>query len=353
MAEAAPAPVPSPVPAVTEAVSAVTEKAKETLAKTTEVVRETTAKYGLLVLVGIVVAVVLFFIAYLLYMYLSTRLTNKLTVLLPETKVPRKGTEVSVIKGGSLPPMSNGNRVTYSFWLYIHDINKFSGPEMRHILHFGDENLLGASPSVYLDGMTNKLYIRFDKTNGAATNFETRVDAIKAAQPANADPTVVAERTNAGYSSATTTVSHQDAIHIDLATRGVVVDYVPLQRWVHVTIVVNETVNLGYISVYLDGELVKNVSSNDKITLGNGRSIPISFQNLALMKSGDLYIGGDVYNANINKGFSGIVSKVTVSNYDLNGEEIKRIYVQGPMDNLSSKLGLPAYGLRSPVYRLG
>lgn len=343
----APAPV---APAVTAAVSAVSEKAQETIAKTTEKVKEATAKYGLLVLVGIVVAVILFFLAYWLYLYLSTRLTNKLTVTLAETKVPRKGTEVSKIKGGEFPPMTNGNRVTYSFWIYIHDINKFAGPEMRHVLHFGDENTVGASPIVFLDGKVNKLYIRFDKTNTAATEFETRLRALMAAT--SSDETIIEEKKMAAYDGKAIT-NEQDALFIDLSKRGIIIDYIPLQRWVHVALVVNETVNQGYMAAYLDGELVKSISSNDKYTLSNTRSIPINFQNLNLMKAGDLYIGGDVYNTQINKGFAGMVSKVTISNYDLNGQEIKNIYVQGPMDNLTSKLGLPAYGVRSPIYRVG
>lgn len=346
----APAPAAPVAPAVTAAVSAVSEKAQETIAKTTEKVKEATAKYGLMVLVGIVVAVILFFLAYWLYMYLSTRLTNKLTVTIGETSVPRKATEVSKIKGGEFPPMTNGNRVTYTFWMYIHDINKFSGPEMRHVLHFGDENTMGASPVVFLDGKLNKLYIRFDKTDTAATNFEERITSMKTASPT--DTGILEDKKLAGFENKAIS-NDQDAILIDLAKRGIMIDYVPLQRWVHVALVVNETVNQGYMAAYLDGELVKSVSSSDKYTLSNSMTIPISFQSLNLMKAGELYIGGDVYNAQLNKGFSGMVSKVTISNYDLNGQEIKGIYVQGPMDNLSSKLGLPAYGVRSPIYRVG
>lgn len=351
---ATPAVVSAVTDAASKAASVVTEKAQETIAKTTEVVKETTAKYGLMVLVGIVVAVILFFIAYWLYLYLSTRLTNKLTTLIADTKVPRRGSEVSQISGGEFPPMTNGNRVTYSFWLYIHDISKFAGPEMRHVLHFGDEKLQGASPVVFLDGTLNKLYVRFEKTKGAATSFEDRVANLMK-HPMNTPSTDdTNDKRNAGYENKPIPADKKmDAILIDLAQRGMVIDYVPLQRWVHVTIVVNETVNQGYMAAYLDGELVKTISSNDKLTLSSGRTIPVSFQNLNLAKSGSLYIGGDVYNSNINKGFSGMVSKVSISNYDLNGEEIKRIYVQGPMDNLTSKLGLPAYGLRSPVYRVG
>lgn len=330
---------------LSNAASVVKEKTLSAVSTATEAVREATASYGLAILMAIVVAVILFFIAYWLYLYLSTRLTNKLTLLVSDTREPKKGIQVTEMKA-DMPALANGKRVTYTFWIYIHDINKFSGSEMRHVLHFGDERLQGASPAVYLDGTVNKLYVRFDKPTDAALSFEQRLAALTATNSS------VQEKTAAGFAS-TATVSREDAIKIDLATRGIVIDYIPLQRWVHVAIVVNETVNRGYMSAYLDGELVKVIGSNNKITLSNGRTIPVSYQNLNLIKPGNLYIGGDIYNTNLRKGFSGIISKVTITNFDLNGEEIKNIYVQGPIDNLTSKLGLPAYGLRSPIYKIG
>jgi hypothetical protein len=327
------------------------ESARETItasvSKGSEAITAASAKYGLFVLVGIVIAAVLLLIGYLLYVYLSSRLTNKLTILIPESQIPRKGSEVSRLEGGAIPPASNGKRMTISFWIYIYDINKYAASEeLRHVLHVGDENPIGASPSVYLDGTLNKLYIRFDKRTGTPTHLETRIREIRNTA------TLDAEAKDAGYIQGST-IKYHDALHIDLATRGIVIDYVPLQRWVHVSIVVNETVNKGYISAYLDSELVKSLSSSDKITLSDGKRLNISYQDLNLGKSGDVYIGGDLYNENIPKGFSGIVSKILVSNYDLNGQEVKKLYMQGPVDNLTSKLGLPAYGVRSPIYRVG
>jgi hypothetical protein len=312
------------------AVSAAGENIRESISKGKESVAAFTGKYGIMVFVGIIVGVVIFFAAYVLYVYVSSRLTSKLLVVLPDTTMPKKGTELTKVDGGFLPPLTNGKRMTMLFWIYIHDINKFSGDGLRHVLHRGDESLPGASPEVYLDGTTNKLFVRFSlKTETTPTHLAA------AATPPNGTMTV-------------------DTIRTNLATHGIVVEYIPLQRWVHVAIVVNETINQGSVTAYLDGEVVSSLSSGDMVTLSNETTkVAVSYQNLNLEKKGDIYIGGDIYNENVSRGFSGLVSKVAFTNYDMNGQEIKKEYVKGPMDNLTSKLGLPAYGLRSPVYRVG
>jgi len=340
----------------TEIASAAKENLTTGVTKSVEMVKEKTAKYGLMIMVALAVGVLLLILAYILYVYLSAKLSNKITVMIPDSKIPRRGTELSKLDGSMIPAPGNGNRMTYSFWIYIYDINKYSVEnDIRHVMHFGEESTVGASPSVWLDGKENKMYIRFDKRTDTQTNpptgFKERLDKLmKTGSAASNDPEKIQ---NAGFAP-TATVNFKDAVAIDLAKRGVVIDYIPLQRWVHVTVLVNETVNRGYISVYLDGELVKTVSSKDKENLSvTGKFVTYNLQDLNLAKAGSIYVGGDIYSDNVARGFSGIVSKIMVSNYDLNGVEIKKIYMDGPVDNLSSKLGLPAYGVRSPVYRLG
>ena len=337
----------------TEIASAAKENITAGVTKSVEMVREKTAKYGLMIMVALVVGVLLLILAYILYVYLSAKLSNKITVMIPDSRIPRRGTELTKLDGSMIPAPGNGNRMTYSFWIYIYDINKYAVEnDVRHVMHFGEESTVGASPSIWLDGKLNKMYIRFDKRTDTQTNpptgFSDRLKILM--RSGSTDPEKVS---NAGI-PANTNVKFDDAVKIDLAKRGITIDYIPMQRWVHVVVLVNETVNRGYISVYLDGELVKTVSSKEKENLSTvGKSVSYNFQDLNLAKAGSIYVGGDIYSDNVARGFSGIVSKIMVSNYDLNGVEIKKIYMDGPVDNLSSKLGLPAYGVRSPIYRLG
>lgn len=324
---------------------------------------QASSDYGITIIVGIIVAIVFFIIAYMLYLYLARRLTNKIVFDVPDTSTPRKGSVLHKIDGSGLPSENNGSRMTFMFWIYINDLNMLAGDDLRHVMHIGDKSTIGASPEVYLDGIKNRLYVRFSKdTDLVGPNFDKAVptnllDQVQRGTTYRTSGTSKDKEYNTIFSRTTVTnnkpVSQLDAIKIDLAKHGVVIDYVPLQRWVHVAIVVNETVNRGYIKTYLDGEIVATVTSDDNILLSGGESVSVDFTGLNLTKKGDIYIGGDVYDSDISRGFGGLVSRVTVSNYDMNGAQIKTVYVRGPIDNLTSKMGLGAYGLRNPVYKVG
>lgn len=80
--------------------------------------------------------------------------------------------------------------------------------------------------------------------------------------------------------------------------------------------------------------------------------MPYSFQNLVLDKGGDVWIGGSQTDPTIGPGFDGLVASVTFANYDMNGSDVYDLYMRGPMDSLMARLGLPAYGVRSPLYRM-
>ena len=344
--------MPSIPSAVTDAFSTVTD----TVSKGADVVKDVKDSYGIMIVAGLALAVILFILAYYLYVYLTQTIIQKIVYELPDSIIPRKCNVVNRLSGLMIPPNVNGNRNTFMFWIYINDINALAGDELRHVMHIGDETTLGSSPAVYLDGMKNRLYIRFakdsDRTgspsfNGRGpTDLQEQLTRGLAYNPAS-DTTPYKQ-----LLGETTITNPLDAIKIDLATHGVVVDYVPLQRWVHIAIVVNETVNRGYISTYLDGEIVAQVTSNDKIALSNGAQLSVDFTSINLAKKGDVYVGGDIYNNNISRGFSGLVSRVAIANFDMNGAEIKKVFVKGPIDGIANALGIQGYAVRNPIYKI-
>jgi hypothetical protein len=304
--------------------------------------------------------------------------------------------------GKVLPAGNNGKRATYAFWIYLTDINLYSGDELRHIMHIGDKTMKGASPVVYLDGMKNRIYVRFSKdtdkvgpeyaatdktdrdvSNGIITDTTTstyntagqtdlsqQITRIMnyphkstimtpcgvASSVNGCTPVVSPDEEYRKILGTNVTTSSRlgklDAIRVDLATHGVVIEYVPLQRWVHVAIVVNETIDKGVITTYIDGEVVDTISSKDKVVLSSGLTVPVNFTGLNITKTGDVYTGGDVNDDDLSQGFPGIIGKINVSNFDMNGKEVYNMYIKGPIDNLASKLGLPAYAVRSPIYKI-
>lgn len=335
-------------------VSNVSEKVSEKFTSGVETVKEFSGKYGIGVFLAIVISAALFFTAYLLYSYISGILSNKILWVVPETTVPILTTNYSKVSGDGIPTTLNGRRASFMFWIYINDISKYQG-SYRHVLHRGDEEPINASPLVMLDKKMNKLYIRFSGTTDDDTTTMKWEDIITYSKYKKGCTTVGADKkscTDAAQTTEATKLKEDDAIKYDLATHGIVVDYVPLQRWVHITVVINETVNRGDMYLYMDGELVKTVSSSSYTALTDGTKIRYNFQNLNLSKKGDIWVGGST-TAAAGQGFAGLIAKVGFTNYDMNATEVYKEYLKGPVDNLTSKLGLPAYGLRSPIYRIG
>ena len=409
----APAPAPAPVPMPVPILSGIFDKVKSTsssirnspiLESTKKKVEDIAKNYGATIIMGIVIAIVLFILAYLLYIYISAKITNKVIVEVPTSSFPRKGNVISKMDGKVLPAANNGKRATFMFWIYLADVNLYSGDNLRHIMHIGDKTTKGASPVIYLDGMKNRIYVRFSKdtdkvgpkyaaadktvrvvaggvttdtttstySTAGQTDLDEQITRIKEYPHMSTNPNTCAAGTSSGDAGCKPVVSPDDeyhkilgnnvttssrlgqldAIRVDLATHGVIIDYVPLQRWVHIAVVVNETIDRGVITTYVDGEVVDTISSKDKVTLSTGLTVPVNFTGLNITKTGDVYTGGDVNDEDLSQGFPGIIGKINVSNFDMNGKEVYNMYIKGPIDNLASKLGLPAYAVRSPIYKI-
>ena len=180
-----PVPLPLPLPVPVQAPSFIDNFKKTSsnifkspmLETTKEKVQEVAKNYGATIIIGIVIAIVLFILAYLLYVYISAKITNKLIVEVPTSSIPRKGNVISKMDGKVLPANNNGKRATYMFWIYLTDINLYSGDELRHIFHVGDKTTKGASPCVYLDGMKNRIFVRFSKDSDKVSPLYTISDA--------------------------------------------------------------------------------------------------------------------------------------------------------------------------------
>lgn len=275
------------------------------------------ANSKVLVVALIFVAIGGFIVAYILYWAITKVALSKELYLVPETKSPILATSEFKSAPIKVPTASNGKRASYTFWIYVNDIQAYSGSP-RRVLYIGDGTVVNASPIVYFSRTDNKLHVCFSPASDAdlvTTDVPNLLDYLT-------------------------------------AKYGITIDYIPIQRWVHVAVVVNETINGGTISAYLDAELVKVVTTGKSNSITNQSTRQLSIQNLVLDKSGSLYIGGSPSDSSKGPGFSGLVSRFTVYNYDINVSDIYADYKIGPVDNILAKLGLGAYGVRSPLYRI-
>ena len=274
--------------------------------------------FGLLAVIVITVI-----IAALLYMYIGWQLFAKVQNTVEDTKIPVVGTELTKMIT-NIDSTSNGNRRSYSFWIYINDMNKYRG-QFKNVLGLTNDSTdfytTNASPHIFLDDKSNTMYIRFAK------KYDTSIN-----------------KTCGTYKT-------DDLLAIYMQ-QGIEIKYVPLQRWVHIAIVCNADSYRTTLYAYLDGDLIKTIASGDIFKLSKNTIEKIAdLSDINLDTSGFLYVGGNP-NSICGSGFSGLVSSFTTYNYELNNKDIYSIYNKGPITGLLASLGLGAYGVRSPIYKL-
>lgn len=269
----------------------------------------------------IAVVIVCLLLAYLLYYLITTRLFLQVKVIAEETKSPIVCTEKRKLKF-TYDKTGNGERRTFTFWIYLHDMNKYKGM-YKNVFNINETeevvNINKPSPYIFLDKNNNRLYVRFSK-KGIAEKEEMKYSLLD-------------DTTLAGFMK-----------------QGIVIPYVPLQRWVHISIVCNANSYKNYIYAYVDGDLVNSTSTGeiDNVIGGN----PKDLKELNLNVQGFLNIGGSPNDFAEGPGFSGLISKVTTYNYELNQKDIYDDYSNGPIGGILSKLGLSNYGVRSPIYKI-
>lgn len=184
-----------------------------------------------------------------------------------------------------------GAECSYSFWMFIEDW-QYKINEFKPVLFKGDKNAKSVAPGIWLYPYSNKLMVRM------ATHFpDTKNDYLY--------PGYNAENGNGGMNPRI-----NDSLASKDGTQYVCdIPNIPLQRWVHVAVVVfNRTVD-----VYINGKLARSCI----------------LQGEPLFNDGDLYINDD-------PGFGGYMSCVRYSDKALDPRKVYSLYEQGP--NCSSGL---------------
>ena len=257
------------------------------------------------VLYGLVIVIIISIICIIvIYYFIANAVFNKKSVIIEKTKFPIKGNIKSSIAIENFPSSGNGLRRTYTFWLYVNDVNNYPG-KPNHIFSIGGdtETVTDKSPVVILKN--SKLYIHFPSTK---TTSITKLPDI-----------------------------------IDHANNNTVnFEYLPMQRWVHIGVVISDNYKGASVSLYMDAQLVSTTTDGETTTTEPTQTL----KNLKLDTTGNLIVGG---NSPLFPGFNGLLSKVGIYNYDLNSRDIYNIYSEGPIDGLLASIG---YGVRAPLYKL-
>jgi hypothetical protein len=303
----------------------------DTISNSTEAIKEGLAPYledSSTVLYGLIILLlVALIVGYLLYVLITDNVIYQQKVLVEGTETPVLCNDMSEFKITQHLSNTNGKRRTYAFWIYINDINKYAGDQYRHIAHIGTDHksIVDASPYIILDKISNKIHVRLAPTDDKKISIDTLI-GLKLNDIEYIDDLLE-------YS-----INSTDKVC------GFTINYVPIQRWVHVAFALTDN-NNGSIYIYIDGELV-DIKENKS-------GFNINIAELKLDNKGDLFVGGNANDTeNGVTGFSGLLSKFTIFNYDLNQNDIYKEYNSGPFSGMLSSLGLSSYGLRSPIYKV-
>ena len=319
-----------------------TVKATESIKKTFLQINDKTIIFGLLIVILISIIV-----AYGLYYLISVKLFYNIKNKVVETSTPIYGNVLTTIPV-KFDNTSNGLRRSYMFWIYINDLNKGVN-QYKHVLHVGDNtgsDIRLQSPYIFLDKLENKLIVYISST----------------------DSTIFAQ-VGTGSSASNMPIPSLNNLSGSnlnfILRRSIIIPYIPLQRWVHIGLVINESSSGIGITAYVDGDISNYSQSGDlltttKLNVSDEASVyftatnvdrlkKIDYSNANLNKDGNLVIGG---NQSPDYGFNGLISKFVTTNYDLNQRDIYNNYNEGPVNNLLLSLGIPNYGVRNPIYRI-
>ena len=266
--------------------------------------------YGLIAVIVIAIICVV-----VIYYFIAESVFNKKHTVIEKTKFPIKGNVKTKLPIENFPSSGNGLKRTYTFWVYVQDLNNANGAA-KHVFSIGDESTLGSnSPIVFISKTNNSLCVAFPKNGDKQYSDITNIDP--------SDP-------------------REDIKNL------VYFDYLPLQRWVHIAVVIYDDHYGAQVSLYMDSQLVKNITNGESLATGavDGGGLKYELKDLNIDKTGMLIVGGD---NGITPGFNGLLSKVGIYNYELNSRDIYQIYSEGPIDGVLASLG---YGVRNPVYKL-
>lgn len=208
-----------------------------------------------------------------------------------------------------IPALYQGGEYTINYWMYISDYSVNRG-QNKHVLSLGGSNYL--TLAVYLGPYKNSLHVR----------VHTR-DTTELVSAAPAAGGVLSAEDNLSISRLPTIFGNlQSEGSLLNTTKACDISTVELQKWVQVTIVLNDKT----CDVYIDGKLARSC------ILPN--FFKVDQTNLALRMCD-------------YRGFGGFVSNLSAYNYALNPEQIWRLYMSGP----GPKYGLLDYfkGLFEPT----
>jgi hypothetical protein len=265
-----------------------------------------------IILVAIVVIImIMFYIIYLLryYNYSSKLLISKATPFGTSTRYAELGTN------------SDSHEFTYAFWIYFRKIN----------IATADSNVF---PFISRTKATTSTHLRSGSTVAGDWDPSMMITSIR-----GTNRFLVSVPTNEG--SSFTDLAHLKPDNLPAyqnhAYVSAMIDYIPIQQWVHIAVVVRQT----DFTVYMNGDVYAVKTPIDKISnMPSSATAPRHFAK----QTGSLIVGG----ADLSS--EGLINRVQVYNYGASQQDIINLYNKGPTSwSLLSWLRIGRMRLQMPI----
>lgn len=317
-------------------------------------------------IIGIVIVIIIIMIILFIWRKVANRNKKEnLNCSLPKGCLlfsgVKNGSDVVKIKSETMPPSINGNDYSMCVWLYTRSSNFTPGERPWKTVMYrggnpggnpspsgfqGDDNQYSVQPGVWLAGNTNKLLIRWE-TLGRVSNISSCCDPQKCQNSDNLGKRCLMEDNTLKFCGRTKDgkilwqnepkAAYSMNPYINAPNKQcsgykidegnvmwnttnsntnneTCIDNIPLDRWYHLAIVVQNQSG----EVYIDGKLVKNLAFN---------SAPV------LYDSADLFLCKDntgTTSSNSKNGFLGAMSQVRYFKQALSPYDVLKIYSWGP-----------------------
>lgn len=230
--------------------------------------------------------------------------------------------EAVEIKRETIPPTVRGTDFSYSFWLYVARFDSQDAPpndKARAVFFRGDKDGVHPSstpfsPLVVLDNEANRLKVLL-KTSASRTDLDVEQ--------------IIADPRGAGWVVAT-------------------VEYMPLQRWVSIVIVIKGP----KLTIYLDGDMytMENASSLNRTPAASRAGVNSQMGVLPSETNGPIFVGKMPFNT---KSIDGTLAKLQFFNYALERSDARTLYLEGPQQRtFMATIGLPSYAIQAPIYKM-
>lgn len=248
---------------------------------------------GSVIITMLVIVVLVSILGYIAYRFLVNSL--KMTKL--TTDVLHCRTNAKTVSASKLPTLSNGKEWGFSFWVYVEAANHTTND--KNILTFGSDSD-DAPVMVVMDRNVNRMYFIFRTT--AASHGDSALSALTTFRSGGEHP----------------------ESHVIVPFK-----YVPLSRWVMLTVVVDQDMVTLYSDYYMYSTVAASRFRQGAILADPNKDILI----------GSSTNGADAY-----------ISKLVFFNYGISMFQVKAMYGQGPGNGgLLGMLGVSKYKLQWPI----